>query len=713
MPQTVNALRNPTFADGRARPRSWTFHGTGKSVRWRRGVADSSTPTAGLTVSCESPGASAFWSQEAVCKPGSFYRIEAVVTCKVVAGGQQNGFVLLVEPTKNGQPVGEKRISPALHRADRPVTVRATYEAPADVRRLNVSVGLSHAAGQLAIHEVRMIQVLEPDEMSHSLAIPEPPYTVTPPRVVRSVSICSRVANRPIQRLLGEYFGEQRTRHVQPSKLGPGSLTTDALFLPDPSPPSSIRSLAGLIKLARDRLVVISLPAFARLAGGHLRLRRIEQDDDPIFAKVVYANSATRGFALRDVFAYAWEGPTPGSYVQNQFWKTSVFNAFCRQHGFETMLASMCDREATSDRPICLFKSTPGGGLFVLDIEPAEADGSTIGEPVLAMHLLLAILGQPLVHLGQYAVPVRAEADFRSSLREMAARFEHFVVHNEDVPADQIASQLVTIGREDQSLGLPLRPKPVIMVRSGLTTGDVASVYSALVWIKQLVRMEPFVCPYVTELASRFRLAWIPAVAPWEAPDGFCRSGSPSSESFEVDLEDAQVAALIDVVSVPTNLARVVLPQLNGRYARYETWLNQLGVVFPPGFYFAPTVPDGADFTDRTRFTWQRIKPRITVAADSEAFMSDTHRDILAGGGEAIRIEIPGSDADFTAMSIHRTDVGATMLEHVIGLQFGLIAVNRQVTPVQLNGFPPVASGKALIVNQHDSMLQAGTSRVG
>ena len=44
-------------------------------------------------------------------------------------------------------------------------------------------------------------------------------------------------------------------------------------------------------------------------------------------------------------------------------------------------------------RPVCLHKETKSGGLFVLDIEPAEAAPSTFGEPVLAMHLLLSMLG--------------------------------------------------------------------------------------------------------------------------------------------------------------------------------------------------------------------------------------------------------------------------------------------------------------------------------
>jgi hypothetical protein len=256
----------------------------------------------------------------------------------------------------------------------------------------------------------------------------------------------------------------------------------------------------------------------AKLARERLSLRRIEQDDDPIHAKVTYANYATRGFALNDVLAYAWRGTAIGSFVQNQFRRTGALKAFCEKHGFVTLLQSVCDRDVTSDRPICLYKETAGGGLFVLDVEPCESEASTFSEPVLAVHLLLSILGQAQHSLGQYTIPVEDEAELRDTIREMDVRFEHFVVHDADLPVDEVVEQLVTIGRDDESLGRPLKPKPVVLVRSGLTTGDVESVYGSLLWFKQFVRMEPHRCPYIEQLASQFRLAWIPLAAPWAEP---------------------------------------------------------------------------------------------------------------------------------------------------------------------------------------------------
>ena len=51
------------------------------------------------------------------------------------------------------------------------------------------------------------------------------------------------------------------------------------------------------------------------------------------------------------------------------------------------------------------------------------------------------------------------------------------------------------------------------------------------------------------------------------------------------------------------------------------------------------------------------------------------------------------------------TDLLASLLEQVIGLHYGLIAVNRSLAPVQMDGLPPVAPGAALIVDRQDPWL--------
>ena len=498
-----------------------------------------------------------------------------------------------------------------------------------------------------------------------------------------------------------------------PSALRLDNAKADAILLPDPSPPASLRSLKNLLKLASRRVVVISLAAFRKINPTVVSLRRIEQKDDPTYAKVVLANHATRGFALHDTFVFGSTGKTPGSFVQNQFRRSPALRSFCESNGFETLLVSMCDQESTSDRAISLYKDTPHGALVVLDLDPLEEDLSTAAEPVLGVHLLLNILGRSQTDVGQFAAPARQEAIFRGVLREMATRFDYFVVHDDDAPIDEITHQLVTIGREDLSCGMPLQPKPVILVRSGLTSGDVAAAYGALLWFKQLVRMEPYACPYTFQLASQFRLAWIPSVAPWEAPDGWQRSGRPPAEPMAIDTEDAPVAALIDLVSAPVNRTRVVVPDSKGAYERYFTWLPEFFTAFGPDPFFAPAPPEGAGFANRDRFSWEKTRNRVEVVADAAAFDDVAHRDVIRAGGDVVRIEIPGSDADFTAYSIQRTGIAVTVLEHVVGLQFGLIGINRGTDAIQLNGFPPVNPGELLILDRRDPMLQEKACRVG
>ncbi|MCH7839181.1 MAG: hypothetical protein IID38_02950 [Planctomycetes bacterium] len=730
MAQSVNKIRNADFSRGRADPTGWVWKASNKSVKWLRGESDGSLPSGsrdsnesgskpakdcvGIAILAGPRAGSADWSQTVVCRPGQYYRIEADVACELEAAGESDGFVLSVQPIQDGKPVGQQSVTPGLHAAETPTAVRTYYQVPPQIRRLRISVGLANARGKAWVGQVRFIRILEPDEVSHITAIPAPPLAERPPKTAGSVCICSEDAEtRTITCLLREYYGESKVQTLQPSALKRGASKADALLLPDARPPSSIRSLGALLKLAADRIVVISLPAFAKLSKGALSLRRIEQEDDPIHAKVFYANHATRGFALQDTFAYAWAGRAAGSFVQNHFRKTPALEAFCKKHHLLTLLVSMCDREVTSDRPVCLYSQTSGGGLFVLDIEPLEAESSTMGEPALAMVFLLSVLGQAQTGLGQYAVPVRKEAELIQLVRDLSERFPEFVVHAASEPVLEIGEQLVTIGREDQSYGLPLKPKPVILVRSGLTSGDAEGVYGALIWFKQFIRMPPHTCPYAQALASRFRLAWVPCSAAWDAQDGWARRRRQPTRDVTLEFEDAEVAALIDVVSRPINRARVIVPQESGGYERYLTWLPRLCASFRAGDYFAPTVADGESLSRRDRCLWRHVQYDLQVVVDRSAFKSRIHQQAMAAGGQVVRIEVPAHDADFTAHSIRLTDLTATLLEHVIGLQYGLLAVNRRPGAVHFDGFPTVAPGDALIVDARDPMLRAGVFQTG
>ncbi|MCH8252338.1 MAG: hypothetical protein IID36_07795 [Planctomycetes bacterium] len=712
MTDNVNILRNADFALGKTAPRNWLWDCDRRSTTWSRESHDDGPAV--LTVSGEESAATGYFSQTVRCKPGLYYRVEATVSGDLRSADESGGIIIVVQPLLDDHPHGAPLVTPGVHRATEPIDIRAYFQAPDDVRTVSVSVGIATATGTARIHEVRFIEIIEPDEQSHMMAIPPPAVSVDVPRRVKTVAVCSETAStRPITQRLSECFGGRNVRTLAPSELSRVGVVADALLLPDARAPKAIRSLAALRNLAADRIVIISLPAFARLAGDAIKIRRIKQPDDPIHAKVVFGNFVTRGFALQDVFAYAWSDAKTGGFVQNQIRCSAQQKAFQERHGFATILASMCDQDATSDRPICLYKETGAGGLFVLDIEPAEGDASTFGEPGLAMHVLLNILDRNQVGLGQYVVPVENELRLRFTLREMAVRFSGFFVHDDDVPADEVTHQLVTVGGEDQMYGLPLKPKPVVLVRSGLSGGDAESVYGAFFWFKQLVRMAPHVCPYVQPLTSRFRFAWIPLAASWEQRTGFRRSNTPQQHPTSLDVEDNDLAVLIDVVSRPIERARVVIPRGDGPYARYVQWLDRIVSSFGLGSYFRFAVDPGEDFCDRDRFRWRADGAALEVVVDPGGFDDDVHRGAIAGGGQVVRIEVPGGDGDFAARSIERTDQAAMLLEYVIGLQYGLVAVNRRRRVVTLDGFAPVNPGEALIVEEADALLDFEAVRVG
>ncbi|MBI4719394.1 MAG: hypothetical protein HY763_16485 [Planctomycetes bacterium] len=741
MPRKVNVVCNPDFARGRRTPARWTWHG-GADATWRRqdaadaaprrnapghascrarrgAAAATATPppegeasavSAGITIEVSARPASASWSQTVACKPGEYYRVEATISCALEAEDERHGFVLRLEPAVRYAARGGQTLrTPAIHRSTAPIAVRAYYHAPGNVAAVRLCVGIESARGWVTIHHVRFIRILEPDEESHLLAVPPPRWSLPAPRTVQGVCVCSeRAAGRPITAILKGFLGERGVQTLAPPELRGRDVRTDALLLPDEAPPPGVRTLAALMSLAERHLVVISLPAFARLSRGTLRVRTIVQEDDPIHARVLYAGCATHGFALHDVFAYAWAGEPVGSFVQRQLRKSAQLKAFCARHALQPVLESMCDKESTSEHPICLQRLTPGGGLLVLDVEPAEARNSTMGEPNLAVHLLLSILGRTQAGLGQYVVPQRSEAAFRDIIRETAARFPAMVVHDADVPAAEVAEQLVTVGREDQSFGLPLSPKPVILVRSGLSSGDLVGVYAAHLWFKQLLRVAPFACPYAEALAARFRLAWMPCVATYEWHEGWQRRAGHAPHAMSLEADAGGIAAVIDLVSAAVAEPRVVLPEADGHYAPYARWLPRLSLAFSPYQGFTLTAPEAPSGCDRDEVSWRRPLHNLRVLGNPPAFEGDPFYDeVRRAGGQLVRVEVPGAEADFCAHSIARTALAANLLEHVIGMQYGLIAVNRGLAPVQLDGFPPVAPGQALLVERGSPALDA------
>lgn len=694
MNKIVNRVRNHHFDLGRDTPRHWEVRLDPCACEAHRRPATKDR-SAGLVLVPRSPAPAFMW-QVQTCKPDAWYRIEAVVRCELVPTGPAGGFALVAVVEDAGESEGFEHITPPLHDAPATITVRTYFHAPHDCKRFRLGVGVRDAVGLVEIDDVRMIRILEPDEISHPHALQAPFAPGLPP--VESVSICSaESADRPLAEMLRLAMGKDRVACVRPDDAEQVQ-RFEAVLFPDARPPAFLRTLKDLLRLCEAKLVVVSLPAFVALTREAVRIRRIEQPDDPIHAKVAYACPATRGFALHDSFAFAWPGKSPSSFVQNQFREDDAFRAFCKKHHFKTLLVSNCDKNATSDRPICLHHNASGGGLFVLDLNPIEAPASTMGEPTLAAHLLLSILRRSPAPAGQYVAPVRREVELRDMIREAPNRWDHFSVYDDDVPSAEVTHQIVTVGREDEMFGLPVAPKPVILIRSGLVGGDTESFYGVWSWIRQLLLHARHSGSYAAALTSKFRLAWVPLSASWETRDGWSASRLPSPIPTEIEFDEGSVAALIDLVPGIEGGVRVKFAHPTPAYRRASYWMPRIASAFSAHEFPALIAGCGGAPGSRRPLSWRSAAHRPEVSCNSD-WMDDIHRTVASQGADVIRIECPMHEADLVARSIHQTHVTLTTLEQVIGLLYGIIAVNRTHLPVALDGFAVIEPGASIIVD--------------
>lgn len=708
--KTVNKIRNPHFAGGKKAPTSWTWDASGEATFER--IEGGDGEESGVSITLAQPDARAGFAQRVVCKPETHYRIEMRISCDLSdPGDEPGGASLTLTPVEGVEPAGETLHTPPVTNATSPVDVAAYWKSPEDIRRADISVVVAGTAGWATIHDVRFIEVLEPDQESHILAIPAPPNALPAPYKVRKVAVCGPRANdRPITELLQTALGKRAVTAHALADFPAALKSADAVICPGDDLPKGIRSLAALMRAAEDRVVMISLGAFSKLCPPDVRIRTIKQDDDPIHAKIMFASFATRGFALHDTFPYA--ARTTGTMqVQRQFRGNKKFEAFAEKNKLTVLVASMCDQDNTSDQPITLFRRTKSGALIVHDIDPVESAPSAAGEANLALHLLLSLLGQSTTGAGQYISADWEEAEFRNHLREMNIRFRGMSLHDNGLPPAEITDQLVTVGDDDQGFGLPITPKRAIILRTGLAEGEVLGTYSALLWIKQLLRMPPHRCPYADQLASRFRFAWLAHASLWGTHHGWDKPFSETIEPAELEIDGDPVAALIDVSEIDVNIARVVVPNDGPLYAPLLTALPQLFETFGAGRHLVHSAPAGGLLANRSAYAWSRDWCELTIDVESSAFAEPVHEEVHQSGGALIRIDLPCSPSDFACASIYRTDLGVSLIEWIIGLQFGLIAPNRTEKSIRFNGYPPVKPGEAIV--SAESPTAAGAQKAG
>jgi hypothetical protein len=124
----VNRIVNPDFSKGTHSPSGWKWSSAG-GVHWERQPGsraneDAGGQPAGVRLESDSRETAGQFQQETKCKPDTYYRIEATITCQLEAGDaphlrsdELSGCALSVEPLELSRSGALRRTTPAVHRA--------------------------------------------------------------------------------------------------------------------------------------------------------------------------------------------------------------------------------------------------------------------------------------------------------------------------------------------------------------------------------------------------------------------------------------------------------------------------------------------------------------------------------------------------------------------------------------------------------------------
>ncbi|NOX57547.1 MAG: hypothetical protein GXP29_01645, partial [Planctomycetes bacterium] len=455
----------------------------------------------------------------------------------------------------------------------------------------------------------------------------------------------------------------------------------EAVFILDDKPPAKVSSMKALNALAKDRIVFVSLLCMEAISDEHMLTRRLKQIDDPFHARVVHSNYTTAAFALYDQIPFGGRSDHSSQMFQRQFRQNPVFREFCTKHGFDVLLDSVTDSETTSEKPVALFKRTGGGAIIVMDIDPAEAVESSLHEATPVMNLILAALGIRQQTLGQYTAIGRTQEEFHSHLCDLVERYPALSWPQERRPVDCDQPALITVGRDLNTIGLPVVLRPAIMIRSILSGADTDCAYGVLLWFKSLLRPAPFVSPYAHTLNRRFRVAWLPHAARMQRWGGWSGNSDATRHEIEAEFEPKSLAAWIDVTTSSSHEVKITTSNSEAMHERLASALPTLMEQIIGGRHFYQS-PESASNNARSP-RWQIDHKKIVVVSDRSAFADSIHASAAASGATLIKIEIPATHTAPFADSIWRTDYTALLLEHIVGLMMGMVMVNRDAAPLK------------------------------
>ncbi len=682
----LNRIKNADFSEGQRKPRSWKWTAADENVDWRSMPKSTNGHLSGMEVECTDARSGGFWSQKFRCKKDQYYRVEVVVSCE--CKGDDGGLVVQLLPfDREKNPLKPFAFEP-LQQAHE-YTLRGYFKAEEGIASVEMQIGLRNAEGMARIHDVRVIPIIEPECRSHPAAIPPPPYAHNPPSRAQSISIITDNSNRPIVELLAKHFGETHIATHAPKGLPTKALQADAVLILDANLPPAVTSVKMLDALAKDRIVIMSTQCFEKISNGHILTKLVKQIDDPFHARVLHSNYVTAGFALYDQLPFAGRSDHSSQMYQRQFRQNKVFKDFCKKHDFEVLLDSVTDSETSSEKPIALYKRTDGGAIVVMDIDPVEVVESSLHESVPVMNLILSALGVSQQTLGQFVAVSRSQEEYHSHLCDMVDRFPALAWPEERRPADHEQPAIITVGRDRETVGLPIVERPAIIVRSVLNGGDLDAAYGMMLWVKSMLRPAPFVSPYAHTLNRNFRIAWLPHGAHVGRWGGWDVNDDAERHDIDAEFEQGTLAAWIDVTTSPVHEVKVTIhnsEEVAKRLAPLPELMDQL--IGNRHFYQSPQ--EGADRSRIENIGWRLDSLKTCVATADTDFDDPIHRSAAAADAALIRIEIPASHSAPLGDSIWKTDWSALLMEQVFGLMMGMLVVNRDSTPMPFDWPTPL-----------------------
>ncbi len=676
----LNRIKNADFSEGQKKPRGWKWTSAGDDVDWRPMPKSNNGHLSGMELACSDTRSGGFWSQKFRCKKDQYYRVEVVVSCDCAGDDGYGGLVVQMVPfDRDAKPLSPFAFEPL--RQAHEFTLRGFFKSDPNMASVEMQIGLRHAEGIARIHDVRVIPIIEPESRSHPAAIPPLPYTHQPPKAARSVSVITKQTDRTIVELLSKRMGKNRVSAHSPTKLQPNALQADAVLILDEKPLAKAASVKALDALAANRIVIVSTRYMEAISDGHLLTKLIKQIDDPFHARVFHSNYATAAFALYDQIPCAGRSDHSSQLYQRQFRQNKVFKEFCKKHGLVVMLDSVTDSESSSEKPIALFKRTENGALIVMDIDPIEAVDSSLRDAVPMMNLVLSALGVTQQSIGQFIAVSRSQEEYHSHLCDMVERFPALSWPEERRPADPEQPAIITVGRDRETVGLPIVERPAIIVRSILNGCDLDAAYGVMLWIKSMLRPAPYVSPYASTLNRHFRIAWLPHGAPLGRWGGWTVDDEVERHDVDAEFDKGALAAWIDVTTAPAHEIRVAVfnnKEIAKRLAPLPAIMEQLQA----GRHFYRSPEAGADLGRIEDIDWRVDNLKTYVVNDDHDFTDPIHRSAKSAGAALIRVEIPASHSAPLGDSIWKTDWMALLMEQIFGLMMGMLVVNRDATPM-------------------------------